>query len=201
MWIAEFSESSNLWTQIALSGYPGSTPVWASFKNLHTPVWVGSSCDFFLLVSGRSPVSRCVWTRSCLLLHCSEGSTCFCPSVVRCSFTPVFIHSVRRKLFFWPQIRRDYPLNLSILISGGKETNKDSPSNGEWSGTSSNLKSPLLAAANCSLEERFQGECAVLKLLGTAHRRGWQSRTRYCASFTMRFLWVGLLGNAAQIWR
>ena len=30
-----------------------------------------------------------------------------------------------------PQIRRDYPLNLSILISGGKETNKDSPSNGE----------------------------------------------------------------------
>ena len=32
---------------------------------------------------------------------------------------------------FWPQISRDYPLNLSILISGGKETNKNSPSNGE----------------------------------------------------------------------
>lgn len=30
-----------------------------------------------------------------------------------------------------PRIRRDYPLNLSILISGGKETNKDSLSNGE----------------------------------------------------------------------
>ena len=30
-----------------------------------------------------------------------------------------------------PEIRRDYPLNLSILVSGGKETNKDSPSNGE----------------------------------------------------------------------
>lgn len=30
-----------------------------------------------------------------------------------------------------PEIRRDYPLNLSILISGGKETNKDSLSNGE----------------------------------------------------------------------
>ena len=29
------------------------------------------------------------------------------------------------------QIRQDYPLNLSISISGGKETNKDSPSNGE----------------------------------------------------------------------
>ncbi len=29
------------------------------------------------------------------------------------------------------QIRQDYPLNLSISVSGGKETNKDSPSNGE----------------------------------------------------------------------
>jgi hypothetical protein len=30
-----------------------------------------------------------------------------------------------------PEIRRENPLNLSILISGGKETNKDSLSNGE----------------------------------------------------------------------
>ena len=30
-----------------------------------------------------------------------------------------------------PEIRRDYPLNLSILVSGGKETNEDSLSNGE----------------------------------------------------------------------
>ena len=29
------------------------------------------------------------------------------------------------------QIRQDYPLNLSISVSGGKETNKDSLSNGE----------------------------------------------------------------------
>ena len=33
--------------------------------------------------------------------------------------------------FARPEIRRDYPLNLSILVSGGKETNKDSLSNGE----------------------------------------------------------------------
>ena len=33
--------------------------------------------------------------------------------------------------FLRPEIGRDYPLNLSILISGGKETNQDSPSNGE----------------------------------------------------------------------
>ena len=30
-----------------------------------------------------------------------------------------------------PLIKQEYPLNLSILISGGKETNSDSPSNGE----------------------------------------------------------------------
>jgi hypothetical protein len=31
----------------------------------------------------------------------------------------------------WSQIRQENPLNLSISVSGGKETNKDSPSNGE----------------------------------------------------------------------
>ena len=123
-----------------------------------------------------------------VLLKCVLSYRC------RCSYIPL----TEWISFFWPQIRQDYPLNLSILISGGKETNKDSPSNGEWSGISSNLKSVLFTTPNCSLEIRFQGECAVLKLLGTAHRRGWQSRTRHCASFTMRFLWVGLLGNAAQ---
>jgi len=30
-----------------------------------------------------------------------------------------------------PQIKQDYPLNLSILISGGKENNYDTFSNGE----------------------------------------------------------------------
>ena len=38
---------------------------------------------------------------------------------------------VRPLRFLRPEIRRDYPLNLSILLSGGKETNLDSPSNGE----------------------------------------------------------------------
>ena len=32
MWIAELRESSNLWTHIALSGIPGSMPVWGSVK-------------------------------------------------------------------------------------------------------------------------------------------------------------------------
>lgn len=44
-------------------------------------------------------------------------------------------------LFDIPQLKQDYPLNLSILISGGKENNSDSLSNGEWTGKSSDLKS------------------------------------------------------------
>ena len=43
-----------------------------------------------------------------------------------------------------PQVRRDYPLNLSISISGGKETNQDSPSSGERSGNSSGMESPVV---------------------------------------------------------
>lgn len=37
------------------------------------------------------------------------------------------------------QMKQEDPLNLSILLRGGKETNKDSPSNGEWSGMKLNL--------------------------------------------------------------
>ena len=66
--------------------------------------------------------------------------------------------------------------------------NKDSPSNDEWSGNSSSLKSLLLAAPNCSLEKRLQTGCTVLKLLGTAHSRRWQSHTLHivhqpCSAF------------------
>jgi len=43
---------------------------------------------------------------------------------------------LRRNLNFRPDIKGDYPPNLSILISGGKENNCDSLSNGEWNGNS-----------------------------------------------------------------
>ena len=35
-----------------------------------------------------------------------------------------------------PQLMCDYPLNLSILMRGGKETNRDSLSSGERNGKS-----------------------------------------------------------------
>ena len=97
----------------------------------------------------------------------------------------------------WPQIRQGYPLNLSILISEGKKTNKDSLSNGEWSRKSSNLKSPMLASASCSCEKHFLGGSTVPKLLGTARRREWQPRLWCCRPLTMCFQRVGLFGNAA----
>lgn len=73
-------------------------------------------------------------------------------------------------------MKRDYPLNLSILIRGGKETNKDSPSNGEWSGKSSSWKSECLTTfSNCSLKM-----CVSMfreyKSLETGHQRGWEFR-------------------------
>ena len=60
------------------------------------------------------------------------------------SYSSVFIYSKFKNSYLRPQSRRDYPLNLSILISGGKETNKDSLSNGERKGMSPalNLTSP-----------------------------------------------------------
>jgi hypothetical protein len=42
-----------------------------------------------------------------------------------------------------PEFRQGYPLNLSISISGGKETNRDSLSNGERKGMSPACKSPV----------------------------------------------------------
>jgi hypothetical protein len=44
--------------------------------------------------------------------------------------------NIALELFIRPELRQGYPLNLSISISGGKETNKDSLSSGERNGNS-----------------------------------------------------------------
>jgi hypothetical protein len=52
-------------------------------------------------------------------------------------FCVVVVFSTARVFFiFRPELRQEHPLNLSISISGGKETNEDSPSNGERTGKS-----------------------------------------------------------------
>lgn len=57
--------------------------------------------------------------------------TSFCSSSRAVQATPVVYQARNHHHHSGPQIRQGYPLNLSILISGGKETNKDSLSNGE----------------------------------------------------------------------
>ena len=105
-------------------------------------------------------------------------------------------------LFFFlpePQIRRDHPLNLSISISGGRETNQDSPSNGERSGKSSSLKSPAQ-----SVGELWPGEAAFARTgaveVDLERRVGeGESPVRDAARPGCRCLRrVGLFGNAAQ---
>ena len=98
-----------------------------------------------------------------------------------------------------PQIRRDHPLNLSISISGGRETNQDSPSNGERSGKSSSLKSPAQ-----SVGELWPGEAAFARTgaveVDLERRVGeGESPVRDAARPGCRCLRrVGLFGNAAQ---
>lgn len=55
-----------------------------------------------------------------------------------------------------PELRQDYPLNLSISISGGKETNQDSPSNGERTG-----KSPACQSGPSGSELWSGGRCSA----------------------------------------
>ncbi len=104
----------------------------------------------------------------------SMSYLCFCKNFL---FPPIktgwilLLYVGETNFILWPQIRQDYPLNLSILISGGKETNKDSLSNGEWSGNSSNLKSPGATLANCSLEKRFLGQDTVQVLWNETSER------------------------------
>src|SRR4029434_9749386 len=62
----------------------------------------------------------------------------------------------RQTLCLRPQIRRDNPLNLSILLSGGKETNQDSPSSGERRG-----KSPALNPRPLRARELYRPEGAL----------------------------------------
>ena len=69
-----------------------------------------------------------------------------------------------------PQVRWDYPLNLSISISGGKEPYKDSTSNDEPTGNSPALESGGSIVRNCSLEKRPQRWTGPVPWKGASER-------------------------------
>ena len=69
--------------------------------------------------------------------------------------------------------KQEYPLNLSISLSGGKEINKDYLSRGDWTGKSPRWKS-LSLAASCNLINKE--ESSRISFLGTGRQRGWNPR-------------------------
>ncbi len=62
--------------------------------------------------------------------------------------------------------RQDHPLDLSISVSGGEETNRDSRSSGERSGNSSGLESRK------RIVDQPRGCAQAAKCPGTGRRRG-----------------------------
>ena len=69
-----------------------------------------------------------------------------------------------------PEIKQDHPLNLSISVSGGRETNQDSLSKGDWRGKSSGWKS-----GTCPWIVVFRGSTsdgAGVSLLEKSTRKG-----------------------------
>ena len=68
---------------------------------------------------------------------------------------------LRRVAGFFPCGLRSseiHPLNLSISISGGRETNRDSPSNGERSGNTPVPRSEISDRTDCAVGELWSGE-------------------------------------------
>jgi hypothetical protein len=102
-----------------------------------------------------------------------------------------------------PQIRQVYPVNLSILMTGGKETNQDVRSSSERSGLSSNLKSggPRIFRI-VVLRSVIAGHASTGTSPLKRGRRGGRDpriRPRCREPTALTFRRVGLFGNAARI--
>ena len=124
--------------------------------------------------------------RSLVFLHCAMTNGLDCSWMVClvnwlrdvCVKSTYFLVQTFFFLNIRSQMEWEYPLNLSILIRGGKETNKDSLSNGEWSGKSSNWKSGTQAGFWIVCYRRVVSVWPRLKSLETGHHRGWESRVQ-----------------------
>lgn len=95
-----------------------------------------------------------------------------------------------------PHVRRGYPLSLSISISGGRETYKDSPSSGERTGKSPALKSGGLAVRIVVWRSVLCGGPGPSPLERGA-REGESPVVPGPCRTTRRCRRVGLFGNAA----
>ena len=111
-----------------------------------------------------------------------------------------FVFMLKKTLLSRPQVRRGYPLSLSISISGGKETYKDSPSNGERTGNSPALESGGSVVRIVVWRSVLSGGPGPSPLEGGAGEGESPVVPGPCRT-TRRCLRVGLFGNAAQIGR
>ena len=104
-------------------------------------------------------------------------------------------------MFCGPQLRRDHPPNLSILISGGRETNWDSPSSGERSGKSSSMQSLAMLPANCGHQRHLSSRLCCSKVDLERYAREGDSPVLGVVGCDIGCLHrVGLFGTAAQSW-
>ena len=95
-----------------------------------------------------------------------------------------------------PEIRQDHPLNLSISISGGKETNQDSPSSGERTGKSPACESPAFSRRVVVLRRVLcDGRRSIPLEKGVGE--GENPVGACCGRSTRPIRRVGLFGNAA----
>lgn len=74
---------------------------------------------------------------------------------------PLLHQNSKHTFFDRPQVRQEYPLNLSISIRGGKETNEDSLSSGERSGKSPSFG---ISSAQDGLHPWAGASCSVCGL-------------------------------------
>uniref|UniRef100_M1DS60 Uncharacterized protein n=1 Tax=Solanum tuberosum TaxID=4113 RepID=M1DS60_SOLTU len=95
-------------------------------------------------------------------------------------------------------VRRDYPLSLSISISGGKETYKDSLSNGELIGNNPTLESGGSIVRIVLWRSILSGGSGPCPLEGDA-REGDSPVVPGPCHTTRRCLRVGLFGNATLV--
>ena len=154
MRIAEFRESSDLWTQVAPEGYPSGMSVSVSerFHNNLNVIEFGLLDDsniiillFSLMKDARGDLSV-QWSGHItrMWFHWKHRIIIFNSRYHNYNlfYEVLFGLNLINKLSIpciWD--RQDHPLNLSISLSGGKEINEDCLSSGERSGKSPSLKS------------------------------------------------------------
>ena len=159
---------------MALLGSPRSMSVWVSVSNLSRTVrasppgaqragWCGVVVSRQLFPGCRVPRNgaRPGWsdptdpTQPCRpKFNCPVAEA----ARLRRLVWPLFAGSIsRRSILLSTSDQTRLPLNLSILISGGKETNKDSPVTASEAGTAQIWNLRCSATANCSFEKRFLG--------------------------------------------